>query len=92
MLPGTPANGALWHQGGPLQRKVTPPTQRVADWEFSMAGIPQPEGDELLEFTGRKFSRFSLQHNVYGIPIDQVRGSSWTCGLLRHLLRCRTTA
>ncbi len=41
---------------------------------FSMARIPQPEGDELLQFSGRKFSRFSLEHNVYGIPIDQVRG------------------
>jgi hypothetical protein len=39
-----------------------------------MAGIPQPEADELLEFSGRKFSRFSLEHNVYGIPIDQVCG------------------
>ena len=38
--------------------------------------VPQPEDDQLTVFTRRMFSSFSLQHNVYCVPVDQVRGNT----------------
>ena len=35
--------------------------------------VPQPQNDRIQRFVNRGFSEFSLQHNVYCVPVDQVR-------------------
>ncbi|KAK5163207.1 uncharacterized protein LTR77_010793 [Saxophila tyrrhenica] len=32
--------------------------------------VPQPTDDQLLRRSGRIYSRFGLQHHVYGVPVD----------------------
>ena len=46
--------------------------------------VPQPQGDEVLRAYNRTYSRFALEHNVYCVPVDQVRVD------LNHLIPCVT--
>ncbi|KAK3620280.1 hypothetical protein LTR56_023494 [Elasticomyces elasticus] len=52
-----------------------------------MTTVPQPTDDHTLVFDGRTFARFSLAHNTYCLPVDQVGDEEERCDALNKILR-----
>ncbi|KAK4959905.1 hypothetical protein LTR10_002793 [Elasticomyces elasticus] len=50
-----------------------------------MTAVPQPTDDSTIEFCGRTFARFSLEQNIYCLPVDQDEEER--CDALNKIVR-----
>lgn len=69
-----PRSAELLHESGNLHD----PSNRVLTMH-RMSVVPQPQDDQAVVAHGRVFARFSLQHVVYCVPVDEVSDHRAEC-------------